>query len=206
MLKNAAIDKVRLDGGILCLDFVNTIPDRMDGSDRDLLKDIHDLIYWAKKVSILDAGLFTALTKEREKNNRQANKIFSEALYLRSIIYAVFKPICHHKKADKTDLDAFNKLAARYFPFLEIIFQKNRYVEEWNFGTNHFSYITGPIIKSAHELLLSDKLSRIKECPNCGWLFLDTTKNGRRRWCSMEDCGNNVKALEYYYRKRNKPV
>jgi predicted RNA-binding Zn ribbon-like protein len=49
---------------------------------------------------------------------------------------------------------------------------------------------------------LSDKLERVKECPNCGWLFLDTTKNGKRRWCSMEDCGSNVKALEYYYRKK----
>lgn len=44
---------------------------------------------------------------------------------------------------------------------------------------------------------------RIKVCPgkNCGWLFLDETKNGRRRWCTMETCGNRAKARRSYERR-----
>jgi hypothetical protein len=49
MLKNPRIDQIRLDGGILCFDFVNTVPDRVDGTNRDNLKNYEDLIYWAKK-------------------------------------------------------------------------------------------------------------------------------------------------------------
>jgi len=41
-----------------------------------------------------------------------------------------------------------------------------------------------------------------KECPNCGWLFFDKSKNGRRKWCSMQTCGSNVKALEWYHRQK----
>ncbi|WP_274423890.1 CGNR zinc finger domain-containing protein [Chelativorans sp. YIM 93263] len=43
---------------------------------------------------------------------------------------------------------------------------------------------------------------RIKKCPgsNCGWLFLDETGNGRRRWCSMETCGNRTKARRHHLR------
>ncbi|WP_299396564.1 CGNR zinc finger domain-containing protein [Pelagibius sp.] len=45
---------------------------------------------------------------------------------------------------------------------------------------------------------------RIKICPadNCGWLFVDETRNGRRRWCSMETCGNRAKARRHYQRSQ----
>lgn len=54
--------------------------------------------------------------------------------------------------------------------------------------------------------ILSDEreISRVKLCPgdDCGWLFLDETRNGRRRWCLMETCGNRAKARRNYARRR----
>ena len=46
--------------------------------------------------------------------------------------------------------------------------------------------------------------ARIKLCPadNCGRLFLDETKNARRKWCSMETCGNRAKARRSYERSK----
>ncbi len=41
-----------------------------------------------------------------------------------------------------------------------------------------------------------------EESESCGWLFLDTTKNRSRRWCSMAYCGNRVKALRFYHNKK----
>lgn len=63
-----------------------------------------------------------------------------------------------------------------------------------------------PIAWSITELLLSDKLSRVGQCAaeNCGWLFLDTTRNHSRRWCEMEHCGNRAKAKRHYRRRRVK--
>lgn len=55
---------------------------------------------------------------------------------------------------------------------------------------------------SAETLLLSDRLSRVKACDNCGWLFLDTSKNGARRWCNMLTCGSQTKAKAWYRRKK----
>lgn len=48
------------------------------------------------------------------------------------------------------------------------------------------------------------ELGRIKMCPgtDCGWLFIDESRNGRRRWCSMETCGNRAKAARHYRRHR----
>src|SRR5207247_343918 len=44
--------------------------------------------------------------------------------------------------------------------------------------------------------LTSAELGRLKKCPsaNCGWIFLDTTRNRTRRWCDMKVCGNRAKA------------
>ena len=46
------------------------------------------------------------------------------------------------------------------------------------------------------------ELERVKLCPghDCGWLFLDETKNARRKWCLMEVCGNRAKASRHYAR------
>ena len=50
--------------------------------------------------------------------------------------------------------------------------------------------------------VLSDprELDRVKRCPghDCGWVFLDETKNARRRWCLMEVCGNRAKSMRHY--------
>ncbi|WP_374380089.1 CGNR zinc finger domain-containing protein [Dongia sp.] len=47
------------------------------------------------------------------------------------------------------------------------------------------------IVADAIDLLTGEAQFRIKRCPaaDCRWFFFDTTKNGRRRWCAMGDCG-----------------
>ncbi len=53
--------------------------------------------------------------------------------------------------------------------------------------------------------ILSDtrEIGRVKTCPgiDCGWKFMDETKNARRKWCSMELCGNRAKAARSYAKK-----
>ena len=46
--------------------------------------------------------------------------------------------------------------------------------------------------------------SRIRRCadPNCVLWFLDTSRSGTRRWCSMTGCGNRAKAKRHYSRSR----
>lgn len=58
-----------------------------------------------------------------------------------------------------------------------------------------------PVIASRSEMI------RVKMCPadRCGWLFLDESKNGRRRWCSMDLCGNRAKARRHYQKRDTRP-
>lgn len=57
-------------------------------------------------------------------------------------------------------------------------------------------------------LLDARERTRVKLCPGdkCGWLFLDETKNGRRRWCRMDGCGNRAKAARHYARRKMVPT
>ena len=78
-------------------------------------------------------------------------------------------------------------------------------------GTRRPSVVAGQPLKSIIAVsafsILADQRERDrrKMCPgdNCGWLFLDETKNARRRWCSMQSCGNRAKAARHYARRKD---
>lgn len=64
------------------------------------------------------------------------------------------------------------------------------------------------ITASAISILADPReLERVKLCPghDCGWLFLDETKNARRKWCLMEVCGNRAKSSRHYARSLGLP-
>lgn len=55
---------------------------------------------------------------------------------------------------------------------------------------------------SALSLLAVETQERLKICGNCGWLFIDRSKNRSRIWCDMTVCGNRQKASRHYHRKK----
>ncbi|MFK3778577.1 CGNR zinc finger domain-containing protein [Agrobacterium sp. NPDC089420] len=55
---------------------------------------------------------------------------------------------------------------------------------------------------SALSLLAAQTRERLRICGNCGWLFIDRSKNRSRVWCDMAVCGNRRKASRHYHRKK----
>jgi predicted RNA-binding Zn ribbon-like protein len=62
---------------------------------------------------------------------------------------------------------------------------------------HHLERPLWPIAVSALDLLRDGPLDQLKACEDCPWLFLDTSRNHSRRWCSMADCGTRVKMRRY---------
>ncbi len=58
------------------------------------------------------------------------------------------------------------------------------------------------ILHRAVELAFSAEKRRVRVCGNCGWLFIDRTRNANKRWCTANPCGSRTKARRYYARKR----
>src|SRR5262249_24145193 len=79
---------------------------------------------------------------------------------------------------------------------------------EWEVGGDsghgeELEVLLRPVALSTIELLTSPReWGGIKECPGCGWLFLDTRKTGTRRWCSRDAWGSRAKTRRQYERKR----
>jgi predicted RNA-binding Zn ribbon-like protein len=62
-----------------------------------------------------------------------------------------------------------------------------------------------PIAWSAADLLTGPRAQRVRQCADekgCGWLFIDESRAGTRRWCSMGECGNRAKARRHYLRRK----
>ncbi|MEZ2129169.1 MULTISPECIES: CGNR zinc finger domain-containing protein [unclassified Sinorhizobium] len=57
-------------------------------------------------------------------------------------------------------------------------------------------------VHSTLRLLSMPDAERMKICRNCGWLFIDRSKNKSRAWCDMAVCGNRAKANRHYHRKK----
>jgi predicted RNA-binding Zn ribbon-like protein len=83
---------------------------------------------------------------------------------------------------------------------------EGRFDWDWRARENglNLEYLLWPIAFSAVELLTGGERNRVKVCANpdgCGWLFYDGSKNGSRRWCSMEGCGSQVKMRRQYAKR-----
>ena len=65
--------------------------------------------------------------------------------------------------------------------------------------------LLAPVALSAAELVTGAEPRRVRRCAatDCGAWFLDTSKGGRRRWCSMATCGNRAKAARHRRRQRS---
>src|SRR2546429_3235352 len=62
----------------------------------------------------------------------------------------------------------------------------------------------GAVARSAAELITQGDPRRLRKCanPTCRLMFYDTSKSGRRRWCSMQLCGSRAKVRAFYQRRR----
>jgi predicted RNA-binding Zn ribbon-like protein len=75
-------------------------------------------------------------------------------------------------------------------------------------GTEPALMIGDRLADAIVDLLRNADVSRLRLCPladgGCGWLFLDRSRNGSRRWCSMDDCGTHAKSRRLTERRRAK--
>jgi predicted RNA-binding Zn ribbon-like protein len=199
------IETLELDGGILCLDFVNTVRNRFEYPLFDFIAVPEDLLLWICRTQICDDITENRLKKYILKNQEKAKRDLKKILRIRELLYRIFHQLSHAKKPSDEDIRHFNKELSLVFRYLNFeIDEKLETKIIWNHEPSDLLWALMPIISSASELLISDSKDRIKECPNCGWLFLDKSKNKSRAWCNMKTCGNTIKIKKYYEKNKKK--
>jgi predicted RNA-binding Zn ribbon-like protein len=118
------------------------------------------------------------------------------------LLYRLFSNAAKGLEPDKKDIEMFVSLYGESISHGQLMKEENHYKTTWKVDES-FDALLWPIVHSAGELPLSEELDHVKECPSCGWLFLDTSKNQSRRWCSMNTCGARDKMRRYHRRRRS---
>ena len=199
-------DLPRLLGGRLCLDFANTVDDREGERPVDYLKEFADLARWGRHVGELEPAQVRSLLAEAERRPEAARAALARAIALRAAIYRVFRAVAHGEPWADTDLETLRQAYLDALAEARLTKIGGRVDWRWIDRAEDLDRVTWPVARSAIALLTGPDLDRVKQCPGptggCAWLFLDTSKNGSRRWCSMEGCGSQAKMRRRYARTK----
>jgi predicted RNA-binding Zn ribbon-like protein len=172
-------------GGHVALDFVNTAEERGHPDASDFLGTPADLGRWGQRYGLIGPQAVSDDGDQAE---------FQRAVRARELLYAIFlarrggQPVSPEQAARLGELGADAYRAGKLRP-------GDDGTLSWRWDQSDLTAIRHVVVTSAIELLRAEPAARLKQCPgnHCGWFFLDTTKRGNRRWCSMAECGQEAK-------------
>lgn len=193
-----AVDRLALIGGRLCLDFVNTANWQNGAALDERLNTMRDLHVWAQRLGLIDRKARSGLTAGARAAPNRAARELREALALRQSLRCILGAIADGARPGPRDaLEDLNRVLGQR---AGCRLRGSRGGFALDPGASLASWLTRPVAYSALELLTSARLDRLRLCPGqrCGWMFLDESPNGLRRWCSMATCGNRHKAQRHY--------
>jgi predicted RNA-binding Zn ribbon-like protein len=189
-------------GGNPCLDFANTVDNRTSDHPRELLTDHGRLLQWGE-----EAGVITAKTAERlrhlaSKPPGKALTTLRTSIQLRDTIYDIFSAVAQRRVIPSSALAILNKAVRQAAQHAQLVHANRRFTWAWIEPESNLDSMLWPVSRAAAELLVGAEIGYVRQCASetCSWLFLDKTKNHRRRWCDMKSCGNRDKARRYYQR------
>jgi predicted RNA-binding Zn ribbon-like protein len=196
----------KLLGGRLCLDFANTADWHASDQPEELLTSYTELVSWSQQAGLLTDQQARRLLRQAAERPDDAAAVLRQAIDLREAIYAIFAAIAHGQSPRASDLSTLNAALSETLAHSKIVPAESGFEWQWVGDASALAQPLWSVVRSAADLLTSNELHRVGQCADdrgCGWLFLDTSRNHTRRWCSIEDCGNRAKAQRHYERKRS---
>jgi predicted RNA-binding Zn ribbon-like protein len=195
------ISELRIVGGNLALDFVNTTGGEPDRSPAfECLQSYADLVAWANRVGVISDAATRGVLRSARKRISDAGAMYEHALTLRAELYELFRAIAQGRRAPSRNVEALREAQRDALARASLVPGDGRYEWKWS-DPEDLGGVVWPMVHAATELVTSKELHRIKACAGCRWLFLDTSRNRKRRWCTMESCGTHEKTRRYIARR-----
>jgi predicted RNA-binding Zn ribbon-like protein len=171
-------------GGDLAVDFVNTAEERGHPEAGEALHGPSDLRLWGQRYGVLSARLTDGEDRAEFRRAREA----------RELLYDLFLARAHGRKLAGSDLDRLAELAGAAYRAGRLERGPDGELS-WHWDPGRLASVRHGAVAAAVDLLRRSPAPHLKQCPgeHCGWFFLDQTKRGNRRWCSMSDCGQEAK-------------
>ncbi len=174
-----------------CLGFVNTRYWRGSAAPTESLATPQAVLDWAAAAPVLP-GL----------TERDATAWHGGLIALREVLFRLFAAAAAATPPAQGDVAAFNAALAEAPARRRLSGSGDAYGVEP--ATGSLAALLAPVLWSAADLLAGRRRASLRQCanPECGWLFLDDSKSGNRRWCMMSACGNRAKARRHYLKRK----
>jgi predicted RNA-binding Zn ribbon-like protein len=194
------IERLRIVGGDVALDFVNT----EDGDPPvECLRGYGDLVAWSVLVGLFSAEEGERLVGEADLRPEDAEAVYRDALRLRGALYGVFRALAEGGDVPERGLETLRGYEREALSRGKLVQGDRGFSWEWKDGRD-LAGMLWPVAHAATRLLTSGDLDRLKLCAGCYWIFLDASRNRSRRWCTMEVCGTDAKMRRYVAKRAAK--
>jgi predicted RNA-binding Zn ribbon-like protein len=192
--------------GDLSLAFLNTVNWRGQAEPEEILNRWEDLLAWAGEAGLVNSAERSSLAACVEADPQQARRALANAKNLRENLYKIFLAIISGELPGKDEMETFNAALQLALAQREIQAGAGNPHWAWKDAAQNPEAMLWPVLLAAAELLVSDDLDRIHRCANetCGWMFIDRSRNGSRKWCSSQSCGNRIRVRAFYARNKEK--
>jgi predicted RNA-binding Zn ribbon-like protein len=179
--------------GHRALDFLNTRV-RVDGDLVDLLTCDEDVLAWLR-----EAGIRAPQIEWRP------GALVDSAHRLREGFRSLLEDQKEGRRPDPSILNEFLAVCQSHPRLVQERSKRMKVETVWRQTT--VESILAPLAEAAADLIATADLGLVRRCESesCVLWFQDQTKSHRRRWCSMESCGNRHKVHAYRARRRGQP-
>lgn len=204
MAKIRSIDSLNIDSSILCCNFVNTVSSWKNENYYDYLGSYKDFIAWCIKLKVAVPARLQVLVLLANDQPEEAQGALIRIKEIRRILQGLISAVaCNDNAKRGTFLPAANLLLIDAASRQRLMYEKGRFVLDQMDAAGDLIAPVWKAVQSLASLLTNYDINRIKECPKCGWVFLDETKNGSRKWCNPKYCGTSDKMMRYNKRKNS---
>lgn len=191
-------------GNHRAVDFVNTQM-MVKGQETDLLGNFEDFLSWLVQANLL-TGSQSKLIRA-ELNEAECQILLEQAKAFRATLRAIAARIAARKPVPDSAIATINHHLAQQPGYPQLVRKKGGLEQRFHSTAATKHGLLALLAAAAADLLCNRDPGLIKKCANaaCMLYFMDTTKNHRRHWCSMQLCGNRMKVAAYFQRKRSSP-
>lgn len=182
----------QLVGGRLAVNFANVGPSPSPMS-------WEELINFLEHTRIISAERGSHLMELPQSNSQAAEGLFTKALRLRDSLRKVFVALVRNEPVPRAWAEPINEVLRITEGHDELVLANGQWRTEFMAREGGLDWLLAAVARSAAEILVEGQAARLRLCanPSCGLFFCDTSRTGRRRWCSMSVCGNRHKVAAF---------
>jgi predicted RNA-binding Zn ribbon-like protein len=194
-----------LVGGHVALDFVNTVTAR-NAEPVDWLDRYERALEWSALSGSFDERALDELARMSSADPPAAHRALVRLRELRETLHDVLVASIRGETAPAETSARLEALWKDAVAHARVAVAGGHARVELDVASSGLDYLRHDLALRALELLQDFPLDRTRVCDgtHCGWLFVDTSKGGRRRWCDMATCGNAAKSRRHYARARKR--